>query len=76
MDTAARDPELVAFGRKVRAARERTGKRIVDLVPEVDVSYWTLQRVETGRLRASNAVYWRIAKALDLDPTPVLRDAS
>lgn len=64
------------FGQKVRAARERAGKRLVEFAAELDVSRWTLQNIESGRAPASNVIYWRVANALELDPTPVLREAS
>lgn len=75
-ERSERDPALVAFGAAVRDARERAGKRIVELAPELDVSVDHLRSIETGKDRASNALYWRIARALELDPTPVLREAS
>jgi transcriptional regulator with XRE-family HTH domain len=64
--TTDRDPALVAFGEKVRAARERAGKRSGEFAAEMQVSRHTLQNIEAGRTRASNVIYWRIADALDL----------
>lgn len=72
--TTPKDPALIEFGSAARAAREKAGKRLVEFAGEVDVSEYHLRAIETGRDRASNAVYWRIANALELDPTPVLRD--
>lgn len=71
-----RDPALVEFGQKVREARERAGKRLMEFAAELGVSRHTLQNIESGRAPTSNVVYWRVANALELDPTPVLRDAS
>ena len=74
--TEAKDPALAAFGQQVRKARIRAGKRVVEFAAEIEVSRWTLQDVESGRAQASDVVYWRIANALELDPTPVLREVS
>jgi transcriptional regulator with XRE-family HTH domain len=69
-----RDPVLTKFGVTVRGARERTGKRLVELATELEISEYHLRAIETGRDRASNAVYWRLANALGVDPAPVLKD--
>lgn len=58
----------------MRLRRERAGKRVVDLVDEIGISDKHLGRIERGEARASNAVYWRIAKALDIDPSSVIRE--
>jgi transcriptional regulator with XRE-family HTH domain len=71
-----RDPALIEFGSKARTAREKAGKRLVDFATEIEISEYHLRSIETGRDRASNAVYWRIADALELDPNPVLRKAA
>ena len=76
MDTAAKDPELVAFGQTVREARERAGFKAVQFAREVGLSRQHYTNIEAGLTRASNAVYWRIANALELDPKPVLRDVA
>jgi len=68
-----RDPALIHFGSAARTAREKAGKRLVEFAAEIDISEYHLRSIETGRDRASNIVYWKIADALDLDPTPVLR---
>lgn len=73
---STRDPALVAFGQQVREARERTGKRSGEFARELEISRHRLQDIESGRTPASNVMYWKIANALDLDPTPVLRDVA
>lgn len=70
----AKDPALVQFGSEMRQRRERAGKRSVDLAAELDISDRHCGRIERGEVRASNAVYWRIAEALDIDPSNVIRD--
>ena len=74
MTPTPRDPALVRFGAEVRAARERTGKRQEDFAAEMDVTRKTISNVETGRARASNLLYWRIANALELDASSVVRE--
>ena len=71
-----RDPALVAFGRQVRDARIRAGKRSGQFAAEVEVSRHSLQNIEAGRRPVSDVLYWRIANALGLDPTSVLRGVS
>jgi len=71
---AAGDPALAAFGQKVREARERAGKGVQEFADEIGISRFHIWAIESGRERASNAVYWRLAKALDIDVTEVLRD--
>jgi transcriptional regulator with XRE-family HTH domain len=71
-----RDPALIAFGSAARTAREKAGRRLVDFAAEIEISEYHLRSIETGRDRASNIVYWKIADALELDPTPVLRKAA
>jgi transcriptional regulator with XRE-family HTH domain len=71
---AAKDATLVHFGSEVRLRRERAGKRRVELADELGISFRHLQRIEIGESRASNAVYWRIADALELDPSAVVRE--
>ena len=71
---AAGDPALAAFGQKVREAREKAGKGVQEFAEGVEISRFHLWAIEAGRERASNAVYWRLANALDIDPTEVLRD--
>lgn len=73
---ATQDPVLVAFGRQVRTARERSGRRIVDVIEDLEISRSHYDSIEAGRVRASNVMYWRIADYLKIDPTPVLREAS
>lgn len=72
--SADKDPVLVRFGSEVREARERAGKRMTELASEVQVSSYHLGSIERGDVRASNALYWRIATALEIDPADVLRD--
>ena len=78
MNTAdrVRDPDLVAFGQTVREARERAGKLAVPFSRELGISRQHYTNIEAGLTRASNAVYWRIANALDLDPSSVLKDGA
>lgn len=70
----AKDPALVQFGSEMRQCRERAGKRGVDLAEEIDISNRHLGRIERGEVRASNAVYWRIAQVLNIDPSNVIRE--
>lgn len=70
---AIEESTLVAFGEAVRVARERSGKRVGEFSREAGISRHTLRKVESGRGAVSNYIYWRIANALELDPTPVLR---
>lgn len=72
--TPPRDPDQVRFGAQVKAARERAGKRQEDFAAEMDVTRRTISNIETGRERASNLLYWKIANALDLDPSAVVRE--
>lgn len=72
--SSEKDPALVQFGLTVRLHRERAGKRGVDLASELEISGRHLRRIEAGECRAANAVYWRIANALDLDPSSVVRE--
>ena len=69
-----RDPALVRFGASVRAARERGGKRQQDFAEEIGVTRRTISNIETGRERASNLMYWKVANALDLDASDVVRE--
>jgi len=71
-----KDQALVEFGSAARTAREKAGKRLNEFAAEIEISEYHLRSIETGRDRASNIVYWKIADALDLDPTPVLRKAA
>lgn len=69
-----RDPALVNFGGSVRAARERAGKRQQDFAEEIGVTRRTISIIETGRGRASNLLYWKVANALALDASDVVRE--
>ena len=69
-----RDPVLVRFGASVRAARERAGKRQQDFAEEIGVTRRTISNIETGRERASNLLYWKVANALELDASDVVRE--
>lgn len=69
-----KDPALVRFGAAVRAARERGGKRQQDFAEEIGVTRRTISNIETGRERASNLMYWKVANALDLDASDVVRE--
>jgi transcriptional regulator with XRE-family HTH domain len=71
---APRDHALVHFGTEVRAARVRAGKRQGEFASEVDISRKHLANVEFGRPCVSDAIYWRIANALDLDASEVVRE--
>lgn len=65
---------LVRFGGEVRAARERAGKRQEDFAGEMGVTRRTISNIETGNERASNLLYWKVANALDLDASGVVRE--
>lgn len=69
-----KDPALVRFGASVRAARERAGKRQQDFAEEIGVTRRTISSIETGRERASNLMYWKVANALELDASDVVRE--
>ena len=69
-----RDPALVRFGATVRAARERTGQRQQDFAEVIGVTRRTISNIETGRERASNLLYWKVANALELDASDVIRE--
>lgn len=71
---APRDQALVSFGAEVRAARERAGKRQEDFAGEMGVTRRTMSNIETGNERASNLLYWKVANALDLDASSVVRE--
>jgi len=73
---APRDPALVAFGQKVREARERAGRKQGDFAAEVGITRQHLTNVETARYRASNVVLWRIANALEIDASDVVQDVA
>jgi hypothetical protein len=72
--SAPGDPALVQFGLEVKAARVRAGKRAGELYPELGISRAHYHAIEAGTVRASDACYWRIANALDLDPAAVVRE--
>ena len=72
--SAPRDPALVQFGLEVKAARVRVGKKVSEFAEEVGISRTHYHAIESGSTRASDEYYWRIANALDLDPTAVIRE--
>jgi transcriptional regulator with XRE-family HTH domain len=70
---APRDPALVQFGAEVKAARVRAGKKATQFAAEVEISRSRLYAIEAGE-PASDAYYWRIANALSIDPSAVVRE--
>lgn len=71
---APRRVARIRFGAEVRAARERAGKRQQDFAEELGVTRRTLSKIETANGSASSYLYWKIADALELDASAVVRE--
>lgn len=69
-----RDSALVQFGSAVRAARVKAGKRQGEFAGEVGISRKHLANIEFGRDCVSDPIYWRVANALELDASAVVRE--
>jgi len=71
-----RDLDLVRFGAAVKLGRQGRDLSPEEFAAQVGITPRHLNNVESGRTKASNRLYLRIAKALQIDASAVLKDAS
>ena len=74
--TAPFDPEYRRFCRLLKEAREEAGITQVMLAKRLRTPQSYISKYERGERRVDVIEYLRIAKAIGLDPTKVLRDLS
>lgn len=74
--SADKDRDLVHFGAAVKLARQGRDLSPEEFAAQVGITPRHLNNVESGRTSASNRLYLRIARALQIDASAVLKDAS
>ena len=62
------------FGRNVRRTRNEKGVTLEVLAHDVGLSYSYVGEIERGKRNPTLAVVERIAKALEVEPTELLRN--
>ncbi len=67
------DPEAIRRGASLRAIREATGFRVVELAGRMQVSPAHLTNIEAGRRTLSPALARLAAEALECRPVALLR---
>lgn len=72
--TRAKDPELVALGRRVRELRERVGKSQETLAHDADRLHWTyVGQIERGERNPTFKNFIRLARGLEVDVSELFR---
>ena len=71
--TSAGDDPRVAFGRRLRALRERRGLSQEALADEADLDRTYVSGVERGRRNISLLSIYRLARALGCEPHELLQ---
>jgi len=69
----ARSKDLLALGQTLREAREKRGLSQERLALEADLDRTFISSIEAGRRNITFASLLKVARALDLKPTEILR---
>ena len=64
---------LIAVGSRIRAVRESKQISTEQLAVDCEVDYSQINRMELGKVNFSISYLFRIAKALDVDPSELLK---
>ena len=70
------DVKRARFGAAVKLAREANDLGPAEFAKQMGITPRWLNNIEAGRTPASNRLYLRIAKALDMDASDVVRSQS
>jgi transcriptional regulator with XRE-family HTH domain len=73
-DETAKDPELVAFGRRVCKLREAAGLTQEGLAHAAGLHWTYVGQIERGERNLSYKNVLKLARGLRLDPAELMRD--